>query len=111
MAMEIEKIVSAIYCAAEAALGEKLDQVILYGSYARGDYDAESDVDILVLADIPKEECWAYRKRMESVIDALSMEFDLVISVHILDCETFRRWCDVLPFYQNVIREGVVISA
>jgi hypothetical protein len=48
---------------------------------------------------------------MGTVIDELSMENDLVISVHILDCETFHQWRDVLPFYQNVIREGVVISA
>ncbi len=27
--------------------GEKLDSVLLYGSYARGDYDDESDVDII----------------------------------------------------------------
>jgi predicted nucleotidyltransferase len=26
--------------------GDKLKKVILFGSYARGDYDAESDVDI-----------------------------------------------------------------
>ena len=29
--------------------GERLDRVILYGSYARGDFHAESDVDYLVL--------------------------------------------------------------
>jgi uncharacterized protein len=33
-------------------LGEKLEKVILFGSYARGDYDEESDIDIMVIADI-----------------------------------------------------------
>jgi predicted nucleotidyltransferase len=111
MIAEIEKIVSPIYGAAEAALGEKLDQVILYGSYARGDYDAESDVDILVLAEIPKEECWSYRQRLGAVVDQLSLQYDVVVSLRVLDWETFHQWRDVLPFYQNVIREGVVISA
>ncbi|HED36937.1 MAG TPA: nucleotidyltransferase domain-containing protein, partial [Ignavibacteria bacterium] len=27
------------------SFGDKLKKIILYGSYARGDYDSESDVD------------------------------------------------------------------
>ena len=30
-------------------LGENLKKVILYGSYARGDYTENSDIDIMVL--------------------------------------------------------------
>ena len=30
-------------------LGQKLDKVILYGSYARGDYNEHSDIDIMIL--------------------------------------------------------------
>lgn len=30
-------------------LGENLVQVILYGSYARGDYQENSDIDIMIL--------------------------------------------------------------
>jgi hypothetical protein len=30
--------------------GKFLDSIYLYGSYARGDHDAESDIDIMVLA-------------------------------------------------------------
>ncbi|MCM1217443.1 MAG: nucleotidyltransferase domain-containing protein [Lachnospiraceae bacterium] len=29
--------------------GGKIERVILYGSYARGDFDLESDVDIMIL--------------------------------------------------------------
>ena len=33
----------------KAVFHEKLDRIILYGSYARGDYNDESDIDIIVL--------------------------------------------------------------
>lgn len=31
--------------------GSKLKRVILFGSYARGDYDEESDIDVMFLID------------------------------------------------------------
>ena len=37
-------------------LGDKLDKVVLYGSYARGDNTEESDVDVLVLTNMEPEE-------------------------------------------------------
>jgi len=40
--------------AARDTLGDKLEKVIIYGSYARGDYDHESDIDFFILADVPQ---------------------------------------------------------
>ena len=37
-------------------LGQKLDKVILYGSYARGDYNEHSDIDIMILTTLTDEE-------------------------------------------------------
>ena len=37
-------------------LGDKLDKLVLYGSYARGDNTEESDVDVLVLTNMEPEE-------------------------------------------------------
>ena len=31
---------------------DSLESVILYGSYARGDYDDESDIDVVALVDM-----------------------------------------------------------
>jgi len=46
-----------------SALGDKLNKIILYGSYARGDYDVESDIDIMVLADISENELPTIEKK------------------------------------------------
>jgi len=38
----LDEITAKVVQAARESLGDKLDKVILYGSYARGDYDDES---------------------------------------------------------------------
>ena len=90
--------------------GEKLDSVLLYGSYARGEETSESDIDIMVLADVNKEELFSYKKAFTMLTSELALLYDIVITVTIKDTETFYRYIDVLPFYSAVKREGVKIA-
>lgn len=92
-------------------LGCDLEAVILYGSYARGDNAADSDVDIMVLtknADVINRQI---RSELNKIFSRTGLEYDLVISLAIKDKETFEQWLPVLPFYQNVHSEGVVLYA
>ena len=41
--------------------GEHLRAVILFGSYARGDFREDSDVDIMILIDFDDNETERYR--------------------------------------------------
>jgi len=43
----LDEITGRVCTAAKEVLGDKLEKVLLFGSYARGDYDEYSDVDIL----------------------------------------------------------------
>ena len=104
-------IASRFVQAARDSLGEKLDKVILYGSYACGDYDNESDIDIMVLADIPHEDCWGEYLKISKRVGYLDLEYDTLTSIHVTDCKTFYEYIDVLPFYMNVIRDGVTLYA
>jgi len=78
-------------------LGEDLKKVIVYGSYARGDYREGSDVDVMVLTSLTDE-----------VIKPV--EYKLEISVIVKNEEHFKYWLGALPFYDNVVKEGVVID-
>ena len=108
---ELQIILTEIADTAKETFGEHLDSVILYGSYARGDYTPESDVDIMILVrGIAPEELWKYKNPIIRKESELGLEYDLVISATIKDIETFNRYIDVLPFYQNVMKEGIKVA-
>ena len=96
--------------AAKDTLGDKLDKVILYGSYVRGDYDRDSDIDFFILADVTQEEASIKRSDIRNQIPDIDLEFDLLVSLHVTGSEIFNKFIDTLPFYTNVVREGVVLN-
>ena len=100
------------FCAAALRMTElKIREIILFGSYARGDADEESDVDIMILTDIPAEEIPEYRYQLARLSSELSLEFGPVVSALLKNYDSFTHWQGVLPFYQNVRREGVCLHA
>jgi predicted nucleotidyltransferase len=100
-----------VCAAAKEVLGDKLKKVILYGSYARGDYDEYSDIDILVLADIAQEECCDVSSDIREFIWEFELEHNIIISSHVTSAATFYGWLNVLPFYMNVVKDGVELYA
>ena len=90
--------------------GDKLCSVILYGSYARGDYDDESDIDVMALVDMDKNELAEYRRKISNYSCELDMKYDAVLSIKLQDKETFDRWSATLPFFRNVKRDGVLVN-
>jgi len=104
-------ITSKVVQAARKSLGVKLDRVILYGSYARGDYDDESDLDIIVLANIPNEDQGRESRKIRRTLDYIDLDHDVFLSLCVIDCATFNKYSNDLPFYMNVIKDGVILSA
>jgi len=104
-----EKISNEVVSGVKNIFGEKLKKVILYGSYARGDYDNQSDIDIMVLADIEQENIPHYRPKIRRISNDIGLENDIFVSV-MLDSEKFFSVnMSVSSFYRNVIKEGKVL--
>ena len=87
--------------------GNALCDTFLYGSYARGDFTENSDIDILVTVNLSAEELSSYRRRIAAISSDLSLAHDVTVSITAKPFEQFTRYARVLPYYQNVLREGV----
>lgn len=90
-------------------LGNRLKKVILYGSYARGDYDKNSDLDIMILTDLTEEELIKYRMKIRDIACDLEFDNDIVISPLVRNIEKYNNRIDIIPFYMNIQKEGVVL--
>ncbi|MBO5424367.1 MAG: nucleotidyltransferase domain-containing protein [Lachnospiraceae bacterium] len=87
--------------------GEHLKRIILYGSYARGDYHLDSDVDIMILLDISDGDIKTYFDELNDATFNFNMDNDLDIKPIAKSEEHFKKWVDEYPFYANVQKEGV----
>lgn len=80
--------------------------VILFGSRARGDADAESDWDFMALHD--KALTWQEENEYINWIFDLEMEIGEVISVRHWSKEQWNSdLYKAMPLHQNISREGI----
>ncbi|MFR2713948.1 MAG: nucleotidyltransferase domain-containing protein [Pilosibacter sp.] len=91
-------------------LGKSLRKIILYGSYARGDYTENSDIDLMILTTLTDKEIEKIESNIYNLAFDFLMDYGVDISVVIKNEEQFNYWLGALPFYNNVQREGVVLN-
>ena len=92
-------------------LGDSLDSVIVYGSYARGDYSESSDIDVMLLVSLEDEEIKRIANQISDLAFDFMMKYGVDISPIITNTDHFNYWADNLPYYRNVRDEGVKLGA
>ena len=95
---------------ARLIFGNTLKKIILYGSYARGDQNEHSDIDIMILTSLSDQEIESLEPRVFDVAFDLGIKYALEISVIVKNEDHFNYWLGALPFYDNVKKEGVVLN-
>lgn len=105
---QLDIILRQIIDYSKELFGDKFKNAILYDSYVRGDYDEESDIDIMIMVDMPRDELYKYRKLMTDFCANLDLENNVFLSPKLQSVPFFNEWKNTLPFYQNVIKDGVL---
>lgn len=107
---KIKEVVDKFAEEAKKIYGTKLKEIILYGSCARGDFCQDSDIDLLVLLNVPKENINAERNRILDTADKLDLDYDVVLAPVFQNYTLYQKHIPVSVFYQNVQKEGVKIA-
>ncbi len=91
-------------------LKSNLSKLIVYGSYARGDYKENSDIDVMILTPLSKEEIEKIENRIFDLAFDLELESGFIINPVLENEAHYKYWLGAVPFYDNVEREGIVIG-
>lgn len=109
--MELDQILTTFLNCARKAFGEQLKEVILFGSYARGDFREDSDIDVLLVADIKEIEVTDYAYQLSECLGDIAMEYGMVLSPIIEPYSSYLAYKDTAPFLCNARREGLPLGA
>ena len=108
MDRRLADILAAVRADLEALYGPRLRGLFLYGSFVRGDQDAESDIDVLVVLDGMTR----YGDEVDRTtpgVSALSIRFAISISLVFV---AERKWLEgETPFLAKVRREALEFLA
>ena len=103
---EIRPLVEEFKRELEGLYGSRLRELILYGSYARGEAETGSDLDFLLVLD-KVEDPLAERESLSELICKLSLKYGVVLSVLPVSERALNE--GQKPLYLNVRREGVAV--
>lgn len=106
---QIESMENKIVDKYQKIFGNNLKKIILYGSYARGDYNEESDFDVLLLVSNPRNQLDDYNEINAEASCDITLEYGILISPIIENEEFYNEYADVSPFFKNVQKDGVMI--
>ena len=107
---QLNKITSQIVEAYRDIYGQSIKNIVMYGSFARGDFDDESDIDFAAIVVGERQEL---QKKLEEVWDKASdigLEHDAVVSPVVIPYEEFIEYKDKLPYYKILIRRGLSLG-
>ena len=102
--VRINKVLTETKNRFDALYAERQHELVLFGSYARGDFSRGSDIDLLLLLDDLTDPI-AERDRFFPMICDLSLKYDTVVSVIPMDVACYDS--KKSPLILNVHREGV----
>jgi uncharacterized protein (UPF0332 family)/predicted nucleotidyltransferase len=89
--------------------GDYIAHVWLFGSKVRGDFDEESDVDLLIVAHDGGE---ALAKAVGEIAYELSLGHSVLLCEHVVSAWRFAQMrARQEPLYRNVVRDGIDLWA
>jgi uncharacterized protein len=91
----------------QSLYGDELAEVILFGSYARGDNREESDLDFAVVLKNPDTHTSGEIVKTSAIGSRLSLKYGIMISS--LPTTLYKKQTSMQGIYQEIRKEGIII--
>ena len=108
--MQFNKIIKEMVDCYKVVFGEDIVEIILYGSYARGDFSENSDIDLVAVVYGARLDLQNKLKAVRNVSAELSLDNDIIISPMVIPYDEFMKYKQTLPYYRNIAEEGKKIG-
>jgi predicted nucleotidyltransferase len=106
--MNKETILQEFIASVKKKYTDKIKEIILFGSYARGEATEESDIDILVITGGNRFEM---QKNLSEIAVDILLDTGEYISAKAVSVEEYSFMEKIKTgFYQNIAKEGVVVG-
>ena len=86
-------------------------EAILFGSYARGDAETGSDIDVLILVDAPRQKISELSWQVGDLAADFLVNDGIVVSPVVENRAYYAANADILPYFRSIRREGVRLRA
>jgi predicted nucleotidyltransferase len=107
----IRLVVGELCQAMQTLFGNRCKKIVLYGSYARSEQEPYSDIDFMVIVDMDENELRTYDDMVFDKSYEITLKHGVLLSVMSKSEHHFLHWVDVLPFYDNIRKEGLEFHA
>lgn len=107
---EMDKIISEYVEEIKKILADDFERAVIYGSYARGEYNSESDIDIAIFTPRKAEEFYLLINQIAEITFEYNVQNDIIFSPVFQNTLDFQRMLKVMPYFQNIQREGIAIG-
>ena len=103
----IQQIAKEYKDALKNLYGDDLAELILFGSYGRGDQRQESDIDFAIVLKNPDIRTFQVLEKTSSISSELSLKYGLMISTFPVSLQ--KKETSMQGVYRNIRREGIII--
>lgn len=109
---DVQKIVQTLCAGLKTVFADNCSMdAILFGSYARGDAEYGSDIDVMVLVNESREEIAKKTWQIGDVVAEILLEDGVLVSPIVENKSFFDQNSSFLPLFKNIVKEGVRMDA
>ena len=108
--LQLEKLKDDIVQEYRRVYGNSIESILLFGSYARGDQDKDSDIDIVAIVHGNRMKLQKQLKVIWDISAGIGIDNDVVVSPSVIPYDEFEKYKNILPYYRNIEKEGIRIG-